>query len=61
MTSARQIQAERFTPDHSLPCPDCGEDGTEFYDHLVVGWLCPDCYGKVQRACEELARFKVSA
>ena len=46
-----------FRPAEPLPCPDCEELGTVFYDHCVVGWLCACCYARVQRACEGIAAY----
>lgn len=50
---------ETFEPKEPLPCPDCQELGSKFYDHCLVGWLCEGCYERVKAACEGLARYKM--
>jgi len=47
-----------FTPQTPLPCPDCQELGTEFLNHKLIGWLCPDCYKRAQGACDGLAKYR---
>lgn len=45
-----------------LQCPDCREEYPAecFRDHVLVGMLCPACWKRVQGACEDLARFRMS-
>lgn len=50
-----------FMPHEPLPCPDCNEPHSMFYDHCLVGWLCRECIVRVQDACEGLAKYKVRA
>ena len=54
-----QGATEQFIPPDPLRCPDCGEEGSLFYNHCLVGWLCPECFKRVQDACETLAKYKV--
>lgn len=44
---------EKFTSTEPLPCPDCGELHSEFFDS-IAGWLCADCHARFTNAAREL-------
>lgn len=51
---------ELFTPESPLECPDCKVEGVEFMSHPLVGWLCPKCYVRAQRACEGIVAYSTN-
>lgn len=56
MTLQEQLErarasVNRFLPEKPLPCPECEEVGSEFFDHPLLGWRCAKCFDRMQEAC----------